>query len=115
MIGRAIDTDMNQLQANGSGNWEIAGSGGGYDANSLCGAYYWNKANDVSFTLTNNADLSLDPTGPMRQIFANWASPSLLFDGAAQCQAQGGSAPVIDVGGSSVRAACLSNLKVCTW
>ena len=115
MIGRAIDTDMNELQANKSGNWRIAGCGGGYDSNSLCGAYYWNKGIDVSFTLTNNADLSLDPTSIMQQIFANWTSATLLFDGAAQCQAQGGSAPVINVGGSSVGTACLSNLKVCTW
>ena len=116
VIARAIDTDVNELQANGSAaGWDIPNCGKGYDGQSLCGAYYFNQAIDVSFTLTNNGDLSKDPTKVMDQLFANWTTPDQLFNGAAQCQAQGGSAPVVSTGASGVDASCLSNLKVCTW
>ena len=115
VIARAIDTSIDQLQKNGSGNWDIPGCGNGYDSSSRCGAYYWNQAIDVTFTLTNNGVLSDDPTAPMNQLFANWTTPDLLFNDAAQCQAQGGSAPVVTTGSSGVDASCLSNMKVCTW
>ena len=116
VIARAIDTDINELQANGSAaGWDIPNCGNGYDGNSLCGAYYFNKAIDVSFSLTNNGDLSNDPTSAMDQLFANWTTPDQLFNGAAQCQVQGGSAPVVTTGASGLDASCLSNLKVCTW
>ena len=116
VIARAIDTDVNELQANGSAvGWNIPNCGNGYDGNSICGAYYFNKAINVSFTITNNGDLSNDPTDAMRQLFANWTTPDQLFNGAAQCQVQGGSAPVVTTGASGIDASCLSNLKVCTW
>ena len=116
IIARAIDTDINALQANGSDpNWSIPGCGTGYSANSICGAYYWNSAIDVSYTLTKNDDLSNDPTADMQQFFANWTNPDALFNGAAQCQAQGGSAPAVSAGSAGVTASCLSNVKVCTW
>lgn len=116
VVTRAIDTDVNELQANGSAaGWNIPGCGTGYDSNSICGAYYFNKAIDVSFSLTNNGDMSKNPTTDMSQFFANWTTPDLLFNGAAQCEAQGGSAPNVTVGASGVDASCLSNMKVCTW
>ena len=116
VIARAIDTDMNAVMTNGSDpNWKIPSCGSGYDGNSVCGAYYWNQAIDVSFTLTNNQNPSLDPTTDMKSFFANWTTPDLLFNGAAQCQVQGGSDPVVSVSSSGVTASCLSNVKVCTW
>ena len=115
VIARAIDTDMDALQKNGSDPaWPIAGCGNGY-TNDICGAYYFNEAIDVSFTLTNNKDISLDPTSDMTTLFANWTTPDLLFNGAAQCQVQGGSAPVVSTATSGVTVSCLSDLKVCTW
>ena len=66
VVARAIDTDINAAMTNGSDpNWNITGCGSGYDANSLCGAFYFNQAIDVSFTLTNNQNPSLDPTNDM--------------------------------------------------
>ena len=116
VITRAIDTDVNELQANGSAaGWDIPGCGSGYDSNSICGAYYFNKAINVSFSLDNNGDMSKNPTTDMSQLFANWTTPDLLFNGAAQCEAQGGSAPNVTVGASGIDASCLSNMKVCTW
>ncbi len=116
VIARAIDTDINALQTNGSDpNWSIPGCGNGYSSDSRCGGYYWNQAIDVSFTLTNNGDLSNDPTDAMNQLFGNWTNPDILFNGAAQCQAQGGTVPVVSTGAGGVTASCLSNVKVCTW
>ena len=119
VIARAIDTSMDALMTNGSSpNWGIPGCGHGYDDHSVCGAYYWNAAIDVSFTLTSNQNPSLDPTSDLQAFFGNWTTPDLLFNGAAQCQVQGGSsaAPTVSVSGSTgVTAACLSSVKVCTW
>ena len=116
VITRAIDTDVNLLQANKSvAGWNIPGCGTGYDPNSICGAYYFNQAIDVSFSLTNIGDMKQDPTPDLGQFFANWTTPDLLFNGAAQCEVQGGHAPNITIGASGIDASCLSNMKVCTW
>lgn len=116
VIARAIDTDMNARLTNGSDpSWKIPGCGSGYDGHSVCGAYYWNQAIDVFFTLTSNDNPSLDQTSNMQSIFGNWTTLDLLFNGAAQCQVQGGSAPTVSVGNSGVAASCLSNVKVYTW
>lgn len=116
VIARAIDTDVNQLQANGSAvGWSIPGCGTGYDGNSICGAYYFNKAINVSFSLDNLGDMSDNSTTDLSQLFTNWTTPDLLFNGAAQCEVQGGSAPNVTIGASGIDASCLSNLKVCTW
>lgn len=117
MIARAIDTDMNALMSNKTEiNWQVAGCGKGYDENNLCGAYYYNNASARSFTLTNNKDGSKDPTHIMQTIFHNWTTPELLFNGAAQCQAQGGNLPTPSFGDDgSLLDPCLSSMKVCTW
>ena len=116
VITRAIDTDVNELQANGSAaGWDIPGCGTGYDSNSICGAYYFNEKINVSFSLDNLGDMSNNPTPDMSQFFANWTTPDLLFNGAAQCEVQGGSAPNVTIGASGIDASCLSNVKVCTW
>lgn len=116
VIAQAIDTDMNAVMTNGSDpNWNIPGCGSGYDADSVCGGYYWDQATDVSFTLTSNQNPSLDPTSDMQSFFGNWSTPDLLFNGAAQCQAQGGSAPAVSVTSTGVEVSCLSSVKVCTW
>lgn len=116
VVARAIDTNINAIMTNGSNpNWNITGCGSGYDGNDICGAYYWNQAIDVSFTLTNNHNPSLDPTADMGQFFGGLTTPDLLFNGAAQCQAQGGSDPVVSITSAGVAASCLSNVKVCTW
>ena len=116
VIARAIDTDINAIMVNGSSpNWKIPGCGNGYDGHDVCGGYYWNRAIDVTFTLTSNQDISLDPSSYLQAFFGNWTTPDLLFNGAAQCQAQGGSAPGVSVTGAGVTASCLSNVKVCTW
>ena len=115
-MARAVDTDINAVVNNGSDpNWAIKGCGNGYDGNSLCGGFYFNKAIDVSFTLTSNQNPTLDPTSYLHSFFGNWTSPDLLFNGAAQCEAQGGSEPVVSVTSAGVSASCLSNVKVCTW
>ena len=116
VVTRAIDTDINALQANKSAiSWDVPNCGSGYDGMSICGAYYFNNAIGVSFSLTNKGEMSKDPTNDMSQLFANWTTPDLLFNGAAQCQLQGGSAPEVTFGASGINTSCLSNLKVCTW
>lgn len=119
-ISRAIDTDMNQLMANGTKlTWNIPDCGTGYNQNSICGAYYWNKTIDVSYTLTNTDDMFQNPAPIMQQFFANWTTPQLLFDGALQCQMDKGTGqPNINpnAGTSDVTSTpCLSSLKICTW
>ena len=115
VIARAVDTDTNALMTNGSDpSWEIPGCGSGYDGHSVCGAYYWDQAIDVVFTLTSNDNPSLDPTSNVQSFFGNRTTLDLLFH-TAQCQVQGGSAPTVSVGNSGVTASCLSNVKVYTW
>ena len=118
-IARAIDTDVHALFTNGSYyNWYITGcnlAGSGYDANSICGPYYYDASGFRSFTLTNNANLHSDPAPVMQKIFTDWTTPQLIFNGAAQCQVEGGSSPVVSITGSTVNVPCLSDVQVCTW
>ena len=119
-ISRAIDTDVNQLVANGTKTtWNITDCGAGYDGKSMCGAYYWNKTMDVSYTLTSTDNMFQDPTPIMQQFFANWTTPQLLFDGALQCQlAKGtGNLNISPSGGTNdvTDTPCLSSVKICTW
>ena len=119
-ISRAIDTDVNQLMANGTQlTWNITDCGTGYDPNGICGGYYWNKTLDVSYTLTNTDDMFSNPQPIMQQFFANWTTPQLLFDGALQCQmAKGTGNPNISpvAGATDVTSTpCLSSVKICTW
>lgn len=119
-VSRAIDTDVNQLMANGTKTtWNITDCGTGYDGESVCGAYYWNKTIDVSYTLTNTDNMFANPAPIMQQFFANWTTPQLLFDGALQCQmAKGTGNPNINPtsGATDVTSTpCLSSVKICTW
>ena len=117
-ISRAIDTDVNALMANGTKlTWNIPDCGKGYNDKSVCGAYYWNKTADVSYTLTNTDDMFQNPAPIMQQFFGNWTTPELLFDGALQCQMQKGtSQPEINPQGGDITASpCLSSVKICTW
>lgn len=65
-------------------NWNITGCGFGYDAKSICEACYSNQAIDVSFTLTDNQNPSLDPTNDIDAFFKSRTTPDLLFNGAVQ-------------------------------
>lgn len=119
-ISRAIDTDVNQLMTNGTQlTWNITDCGTGYNEKSMCGAYYWNKTMDVSYTLTNKDNMFDNPIPVMQQLFANWTTPQLLFDGASQCQmALGMGNPSISPTAGShdiTDAPCLSSVKMCTW
>ena len=121
VVGRAVDTDVAQLQQNSSDNLAFnTGCGSGYDSNGICSAYWFDSKTKTTYSLDNLGDIFYDFHDTMGTLFDNWTTGDLLFTGAARCLAQGGTKPgglattVINSAGN-VSVDCLSNIKICTW
>jgi len=119
-IGRAVDTDVNALQQNSSDTLSYdTGCGKGYDSLGICGPFWFDQKNLVTYSLNNYNHMPTDYHDVMETIFANWTTGDLLFGGAARCAAQGGpkgslAQTVLGTNGQ-VTIDCLSSAKICTW
>ena len=123
-LTRAIDTDINELQLNSSDSLAFqTGCGTGYDANGICGPYWFDPTTKTTYSLNNYNAMSRSPHSDMITLFANWTSGSLLFGGAARCAAAGGpnpdglaaQTPTVNPADGSVTLDCLSSAQICTW
>jgi len=119
-IGRAVDTDVNALQLNSSDTISYdTGCGKGYDAAGICGPFWFDHKNAVTYSLNNYNHMPTNYHNVMETLFANWTTGDLLFGGAARCAAQGGPkgslAQTVLGANGQVTIDCLSSAKICTW
>ena len=119
ILTRQLNTDVNQLQTNGTAlNW-ATGCGNGYGKYGECSAFWYDQTSQTSYALADDSNLQHDFSSVLEQLFAIGSSGEQLFRGADLCaQSAGknqGGGPVMNFDNSSFSSSCMSNLMVCTW
>jgi len=122
IITRALDTDVNQLQLNGSAVQYDTGCGHGYDQWGLCGSWWYDSTNHISYGLESMKDMLINYTEPLVSLFNQGiTTPQLLFMNSQYCADASGSTQGNAPGSSLTTTTgvwntqCISNMKICTW
>jgi hypothetical protein len=119
LLARAPTIDINEWVADGAvSNYAIDGCGKGYDPLGICDAFYYNQAQNTTYSFVKIDDPSQNYHDAMETIFGNWTSPDLLIVNGAACADIGSSqhlGNLISATPTGVASACLANMKVCTW
>ena len=116
----AADTDIAQLQANGSSTVSYdLGCANGYDADGMCGPFWFDPTTRMTYSIDNLGDMKHDYTDELHTIFGNWTTGQDLFAGAWRCAMEGGPkgslADTIVNSDGIVTVDCLSDLNICEW
>ncbi|KAI4187815.1 MAG: hypothetical protein L6R41_002554 [Letrouitia leprolyta] len=122
IITRALDTDVNALQLNGSANGYDTGCGYGYNEWNMCGNWWYDSTNHISYGLESQQAMLNNYTDPLISLFnLGITTPELLFLNSQICADAAGStqgnAPgtTLTTGTGMWNTECISNLKICTW
>ncbi|KAL8731476.1 MAG: hypothetical protein Q9181_004300 [Wetmoreana brouardii] len=123
IITRALNTDINELQANGSAYQYDTGCGGhGYDEWGMCGSWWYDSTNRISYGLESLKAMLNNYTDPLESLFNQGiTTPELLFMNSQFCADAAGSTQG-NAPGTSLSTTtgvwnteCISNMKICTW
>lgn len=122
IITRALDTDVNQLQLNGSAVQYDTGCGHGYDEWGMCGSWWYDSTNHISYGLESMKDMLINYTEPLQSLFNQGiTTPQLLFLNSQFCADASGSTQGNAPGSSLTTSTgvwntqCISNMKICSW
>ena len=122
IITRALDTDINELQLNGSALHYDTGCGYGYDEWGMCGSWWYDRTNHISYGLESMKDMLNNYTDPLESLFnQGLTTPELLFLNSQFCADASGSSQGNAPGTSLTTSTgmwnteCISNMKICTW
>lgn len=122
IITRALDTDVNALQLNGSAYGYNTGCGYGYDEWGMCGNWWYDSTNHISYGLESQQAMLNNYTAPLESLFnLGITTPELLFLNSQTCADVAGSTQGNAPGTSLTTTTgvwnteCISNLKICTW
>lgn len=122
IITRALDTDVNQLQLNGSAVNLDTGCGYGYDEWGMCGSWWYDNVNHISYGLNSMKDMHNNYTDALESLFnLGVTTPDLLFLNSQNCADAAGSTQG-NAPGTSLSTTigvwnteCISNMKICSW
>ena len=122
IITRALNTDINELQLNGSAVGYDTGCGHGYDEWGMCGNWWYDSRNRISYGLESKKDMLNNYTDALESLFNQGiTTPQLLFMNSQFCADAAGStqgnAPGTSLSTSTGvwNTECISNMKICTW
>ncbi|KAI4153358.1 MAG: hypothetical protein L6R39_001597 [Caloplaca ligustica] len=122
IITRALDTDVNELQVNGSAIGFDTGCGYGYDEWGMCGSWWYDSTNRISYGLESMKDMVNNYTDPLESLFNQGiTTPEMLFLNSQLCADAAGSTQGNAPGTSLTTTTgvwnteCISNVKICTW
>ncbi|KAI4129763.1 MAG: hypothetical protein LQ338_002073 [Usnochroma carphineum] len=122
IITRALNTDVNELQLNGSAVQYDTGCGYGYDKWGMCGNWWYDSMNHISYGLESQKDMLNNYTDPLESLFNQGiTTPELLFINSQICADTAGSTQGNAPGTSLTTTTgvwdteCISNMKICTW
>lgn len=122
IITRALDTDVNALQLNGSAHGYDTGCGNGYNEWNICGNWWYDSTHGISYGLESQQNMVNNYTDPLLSLFnLGITTPELLFLNSQICADAAGStqgnAPgtTLTMNGGVWNTECISNLKICTW
>ncbi|KAG6989892.1 hypothetical protein G7Y79_00061g092790 [Physcia stellaris] len=122
IITRALNTDVNELQLNGSAYQYDTGCGYGYDEWGMCGCWWYDSTNRISYGLESKKDMLNNYTDALESLFNQGiTTPELLFMNSQFCADSAGSTQG-NAPGTSLstdtgvwNTECISNMKICTW
>ena len=122
IITRAIDTDVNELQLNGSAVDLDTGCGNGYDEWGMCGSWWYDETSNTSYGLESLKDMMINYTDALESLFNQGiTTPDLLFINSQVCADVAGSTQGSAPGTSLStnigvwNTECIANLKICSW
>ncbi|KAL8710170.1 MAG: hypothetical protein Q9220_005253 [cf. Caloplaca sp. 1 TL-2023] len=121
IITRALDTDINDLQANGSAyQYDTGCPGHGYDEWGMCGTWWFDSTNRISYGLESKKAMLNNYTDPLESLFNQGiTTPELLFMNSQLCADAAGStqgnAPGTALSQGLWNTECISNMEICTW
>ncbi|MCJ1274972.1 hypothetical protein MMC21_002771 [Puttea exsequens] len=122
VVGKAPDTDINQLQLNSSDTLSYdTGCGQGYDNVGICGPFWYDDLTNITYSLDNLGQMNKNYHDTMETIFSNWTTGELLFRGANNCamaddNGDEANLPNIIFGqNGSITMDCLSDVQICQW
>lgn len=122
IINRALNTDINELQLNGSAYAYDTGCGHGYDEWGMCGSWWYDSVNRISYGLGSQKNIQNNYTDALQSLFNQGVTtPELLFMNSQFCADAAGSTQG-NAPGTSLSTTtgiwnteCISNVKICTW
>lgn len=121
-LTRALMTDVDAMQNNGTDLHFSTGCGKGYDKYGTCDTFWFDKTTTTTYGLVNSGEKKQNFASDMQKLFDNnYTTPEYLFRNADQCtQASGtqgvpGKNPIANLQGKPSDFACVSNLPTCTW
>ena len=113
---------MNELTLNGSAVAYDTGCGHGYDEWGMCGNWWYDSTNRVSYGLNSQVNMLNNYTDPLESLFNQGiTTPELLFMNSQFCadaaESTQGNAPGTSLGTNTGvwNTECISNMKICTW
>ncbi|KAL8838639.1 MAG: hypothetical protein Q9170_002047 [Blastenia crenularia] len=122
IITRALNTDINELQLNGSAYQYDTGCGHGYDEWGMCSNWWYDSTNRISYGLESMKDMLNNYTDPLQSLFNQGiTTPELLFLNSQLCADTAGSTQGNAPGTSLTTTTgawnteCIANMKICTW
>ena len=122
IITRAMNTDIHELQYNGSAVNYDTSCVYGYDEWGMCGPWWYDSTNNISYGLESLKDMMVNYTDPLESLFNQGiTTPELLFVNSQICAntagSSQGSAPGTSLSTSIGvwNTECISNMKICTW
>ncbi|KAI4220172.1 MAG: hypothetical protein L6R36_007811 [Xanthoria steineri] len=122
IITRALNTDINELQLNGSAYGYDTGCGYGYDQWGMCGCWWYDSTHRISYGLESQKNMLNNYTDPLESLFnLGITTPELLFLNSQFCADAAGStqgnAPgtALSTTTGVWHTECISNVKICTW
>lgn len=122
IITRAVDTDINELQLNGSATMYDTNCGHGYDEWGMCANWWYDSTNHISYGLESQKNMLNNYTDALESLFNQGiTTPELLFLNSQLCADAAGStqgnAPGTSLSTSTGiwNTECISNMKICTW
>ena len=122
IITRALNTDINELQLNGSALMYDTHCGYGYDEWGMCGCWWYDSTNRISYGLASQKNMLDNFTEPLKSLFSlGITTPELLFLNSQFCADAAGStqgnAPGTALSSTTGvwNTECIANVKICTW
>ncbi|KAL8867194.1 MAG: hypothetical protein Q9174_005818, partial [Haloplaca sp. 1 TL-2023] len=122
IITRGLNTDVNEMQVNGTAIGYDMGCGNGYNEWGMCGQWWYDSTNRISYGLHSLKRMHNNYTEPLESLFNQGIlTPELLFLNSQFCADASGStqgnAPgtAISMDTGVWNTECISNMKICTW
>lgn len=112
-----LNTNVQSLATNGSKTAYDFSDCEGYNAQNVCGEWWYSGRYNSSFGLDHFSHMTRSYGDVLTTLLSNYTTGELLFDGAYACNANGnyGQPVNVTVNAAGINTGCLSQLRIVTW